>query len=223
MDRSDWTPAVLITASVCLLTAGLVWLVAPWDRFSSEFPGPGLPRHRAPAHVVVWTGEFAPGVKGVLAPVWGDAKPDRDHARLLNEDLGLDGESELVYFRLLVFNTTPEAHTLHLEDGAIRIAVEEGSQPVPMRSLAAMLERDEVDMAEGLAFSLRSLGALQRTVELPAGGVAKLIVPFGRRASLEAARAVATENGTALRRRQMAAAAFRRLITTPGDVRVEDF
>lgn len=223
MERNDWTPAVLITATVSLVTAGLVWLFAPWGmgRFGGE-PGVTRPRRRPPAQVVVWTGELAPGLKGVLGPVWGDPKPDRDHDQILNGDLGLEGENALSYHRLLVFNTTAEARTIEIVDGMILMKDERGGSPRALKSLARMLEEGEVSIPGGLAFSLRSLGALSRTVQIPARSFAKLVVPFDHEANLDTATAVVTVHGTDLKRRQMAAAAFRRLIEDPDESRLRD-
>jgi hypothetical protein len=223
MDREDWTPAVLITASICLLTAGLVWLVTPWDPLSDrDAAGQSAPRRHGPAQITVWTGELAPGLKGVLGPVWGDPKPDKDHDSLLNDDLGLDGAEALAYFRLLVFNTTDEDHTLVLRDGELRMVDEGGGGPILLRSLAAMEQQGEIEISGGLAFSLRSLGALQERIEIPAGRFAKLVVPFARGARLETAKAVATMHGTALVRRRIAAAEFRQLLSDPDETRLED-
>jgi hypothetical protein len=219
----DWTPAVLITATVSLVTVGLVWLVTPWGpgRFG-EPSGPTRPRHRPPAEVVVWTGELAPGLKGVLGPVWGDARPDQDHADLLNDDLGLTGERALAYFRLLVFNTSDETRSLALGAGELVVLGEEGQSPLPLRSLARMVADGEVAIPRGLEFSLRSLGALTESIDVPPGRFAKLVVPFGGSARLDTARTVVTAHGTELHRRQMATAAFRRLIEDPNEGRLKD-
>jgi hypothetical protein len=222
--RNDWTPAVLITASIALVTAGVVWLVSPWaaGRFG-EHPGETIPRRRPPPQVVVWTGDLAPGLKGVLGPVWGDPKPDRAHDTVLNEDLGLGGDRALHYFRLLVFNITDETRSLALGEGGLVMADAGGGQPIPLRSLPAMLQRKEIELPGGLAFSLRTLGALNEKVEIPPGEFAKLVVPFGVRAHLETATAVAaTAYAKPLRRRQMAATEYRRLISNPDERGVED-
>ncbi len=220
---NDWTPAVLITASISLVTAGIVWLVSPWHAGRFERPGDSIPRRRPPAQVVVWTGDLAPGLKGVLGPVWGDPKPDRDHDLVLNGDLGLEGERALRYFRLLVFNATQEPHSLELREGGLVMTDGGGGKPIQLRSLSAMVARDEIEVSGGLAFSLRSLGALQESIEVPAGTYAKLVVPFGGRARLETATAVAAAGqGTPLRRRQMAAAEYRRLLANPDETRVKD-
>jgi len=223
MERSDWTPAVLITASISLLTAALVWLVAPWGP-GGLYGGSGatLPRHAHEAQVAIWTGELAPGLKGVLGPVWGDEQPDRDHDGLLNADLGLKGDRALVYYRLLVFNTTKEARTLSLADGQLVMLGESGGGKVVLRSLAHMIETGEIKLDGGLAFSLRSLGALVTQVAIPPGRFAKLVVPFERPASIETARVVATKDGRELRRRRISRAAFRQLVEDPDETHVKD-
>jgi hypothetical protein len=214
---------VLITATVSLVTAGLVWLVTPWGPGKFGDPGgPTIPRKRPPVQVVVWTGDLAPGLKGVLAPVWGDGRPDQDHADLLNDGLGLEGERALSYFRLLVYNTSDEQRALDLGEGQLVLLGEEGEKPMPLRSLARMAEDGEVTIPRGMEFSLRGIGALSRRVEIPPGRFAKLVVPFGGSARLESARTVVTANGTELHRRQMATAAYRRLLEDPDERRIED-
>ena len=223
MERNDWTPAVLITASVSLLTAGLVWIVAPWGPHGA-YRGPGAerPRHALQPEVIVWTGEVAPGLKAVVAPVWGDEKPDRYHDESLNDDLGLAGAASLTYFRLLVFNTTGEPQVLRLDDGRLVMLAEEGGTRYPLRSLARMVADGRVHLDQGHTFLLRSLGALAETLEIPAGSYAQLVVPFDGGPHIERVRAVATSEGTPLRRRQMARVAFRRLIEAPDETRVKD-
>jgi hypothetical protein len=222
MEASDWTPAVLITATISLMTAGLVWLVTPWSPGAVGGAGHTIPRRMPRAEVVVWTGEVAPGLKAVLGPVWGDPKPDRHHDERLNADLGLAGDRALAYYRLLVFNTTAEEHSLALGEGQIVMLGETGGSKLPLRSLARMVERGEVEVHGGLEFSLRSLGALATTVAIPAGSFAKFVVPFDGAASIETARAIATKDGKELRRRQIAQAAFRRLVEDPDESQVKD-
>jgi len=221
MERNDWTPAVLITATVSLVTAGLVWLVAPWGPIYDAGSGVTIPRHNLPPEVVVWVAEFGPDFKGVLGPVWGDNKPDRDHDGLLNEDLGLTGARALSYYRLLIFNTSQESRTVHLGDGRIVMEGENGDR-VYLKNLAEMVERGELELDPGLAFSLRSLGALAKEVEVPAGHSASLIIPFDGTARIETARAVGLANEKEFRRRQMARETFRRLIESPDQARVKD-
>jgi hypothetical protein len=221
MDRNDWTPAVLITATVSLVTAGLVSLLAPWGAGREPPPGPDRPRHALASEVVVWIGELGPQLKGVLGPVWGDSEPDRDHDGLLNQDLGLSGPEALSYYRLLVFNTSAEPRTLTLGDGRIVMEGENGDR-VYLKNLAAMVERGELSLSPSLAFSLRSLGALSERVEIPPGQAASLMVPFNGEARIETARAVALADEREFRRRQMARASFRRLIEDPDETRVKD-
>ena len=221
MERNDWTPAVLITATVTLVTAGLVWLMQPWGPYPEGRPGDTIERRSLPAEVVVWIGEFAPGLKGVLAPVWGDTQPDRDHDGLLNERLGLDEGRALSYYRLLVFNTTAETQLLELGDGRL-VMMDENGRRVSLKSLSAMRARGEIELSPSTAFSLRSLGALSERIEIPAGRAAKLVVPFDGGARIETAKAVATTDETAFRRRQMARSTFRRLLEDPDEARVKD-
>ena len=222
MEQNDWTPAVLITATVCLLTAALVYLVAPWSPSGRKPGGDTIPRTQYRDEVVVWTGELAPGLKGVLGPVWGDPGPDADHERLLNEDLGLDGTEALAYFRLLVFNTGKETRTLALEDGALVMTGEDGARALPLRSLARRVADGQLELDPGLRFTLGSMGVLSETVEVPSGSFAKLVVPFDHDARIEQARTVITAEGTVLRRVEIARTLFRRLMEDPDEARVKD-
>ena len=221
MERNDWTPAVLITATVSLLTAGLVWIVAPWGPAGEGPPGPDVPRHNLAPEVVVWIGDFGPDLKGVLGPVWGDAEPDRDHDGLLNQDLGLEGERALSYYRLLLFNTSDEARSVTLGDGRIVMEGEHGDR-VYLQNLASMVARGDLKLSPSLRFSLRSLGALTETVDIPPQRAASLMVPFNGKARIETARAVGLANEREFRRRQMARTTFRRLIESPDEARVKD-
>lgn len=222
MQQNDWTPAVLITATVCLLTAALVYLVAPWSPARDGAGGDTIPRAQYRDAIVVWTGDLAPGLKGVLGPVWGDPGPDRDHERLLNEDLGLDGGRALSWYRLLVFNTGDEPRTLALRDGAIVMTGPDGRQALPLRNLAARVSAGELEMGPGLQFTLGRLGVLSESVEVPPGQCAKLVVPFDADARIEQARAVVTAQGTALRRVELAKTTFRSLMEEPSVARVKD-
>jgi hypothetical protein len=220
MERDDWTPAVLITATVSLVTAGLVWLVAPWEHPGG--PGDTIPRREAPATVTVWAGEIAPGLKGVLAPIWGDPRPDRDHDILLNRDLGLAGDHRLSWFRFLVFNQTGEARSLELGDGRILLVGPDGSGTLPLRNLAGMAERGEIDLPDGLAFALRSLGSLRDVLEIPPGRYAQLLVPFEGALDIDSVRGVRSSDGRPFERLPMAQARFRRLIEKPDESHVRD-
>ncbi len=222
MEQNDWTPAVLITATVCLLTAALVYLIAPWTPARGAGGGDTIPRSNLRNEIVVWTGELMPGLKAVLGPVWGDPGPDRDHERLLNEDLGLDPGEALAWYRLLVFNTGTEPRRLALEDGALVMTGPDGARALPLRNLAALVAKGDVQVDDGLRFTLGSMGALSDAVEVPPGQFAKLVVPFDRDARIDQARAVVTAQGTALRRVELARAAFRRLMEDPDEARVKD-
>jgi hypothetical protein len=222
MDRNDCTPAVLITATVCLMTAGLVWLVAPWGPRRARDAGDTIPRRGYRHEVVVWTGEVAPGLKGVLGPVWGDPKPDRDHDGILNRDLGLEGANALAYFRLLVFNTSNEPRVLELGNGRLVMTGEDGARSLPLRSLAAMVTAGEVTVDARLRFTLHSLGALSPRLEIPPGEFVKLVVPFAGDARIERARTIVTAQGTVLRRVELARAVFRHLMESPDEARVKD-
>ncbi|MDA1195852.1 MAG: hypothetical protein O2894_11790 [Planctomycetota bacterium] len=222
MEQNDWTPAVLLTATICLATAGLVWIVAPFGPTRGRPGAPTIPLHDYRQDVVVWTGDLAPGLKGVLGPVWGDAGPDRDHDGMLNGDLGLRGPRALAYFRLLVFNTSEETQTLELRDGDIRMTGPDESRSQTLRSLGRMLEAGEIHADAGLRFTLGSIGALVERVDVLPGTFAKLVVPFDGEARIEQAHAVVTAQGLVLRRVEMAKTVFRSLMERPDEARVRD-
>jgi hypothetical protein len=222
MEREDWTPAVLITASLSLLVTGLVWIWAPWNPGGSGTGNHTIPRHGLPPEVVVWTGEVAPGLKAVVGPVWGDDRPDRLYDSDLNRDLGLTGDRALSWFRLLVFNTSKEDRILDLEDGRLVMRAGGSGPSFPLKSLARMAQRGEVRLDKAHEFTLRSLGALVEHLDIPAGEYARLVVCFRGAPRIDRVASVATAQGSALHRRPMARITFRRLLESPDETRVKD-
>ena len=86
-----------------------------------------------------------------------------------------------------------------------------------------MVARGEVDLDPGLAFSLHGLGTLSEALEIPAGRAASLVLPFDAGLPrIDTARVVGIANEERFRRRQMARAAFRRLIEDPDEAGVKD-
>lgn len=217
MQRAEWIVAVLVTGASVLGLAAIVLVVRPFD--SSEEPGPDHPRRRAPNQVEVWVGEIDDGVLAVLSPVWGDPKPDRSYDGSMNRDLGLEGDAALGYCRLLLFNTSKTAKTLSLDDSLLEIAKEGG--PVPLRSLVGMVERGEVTVPDGLAFTLRAVGTLRPAVTIPPGAMANLVVPFAHPAALDSATAVQTAKGSALRARPIPRGRLQAIMQDPSQRDVE--
>ncbi len=218
MQRDDWTPAVLATALISLLTAALVWVFFPAG-FGDEEPGATRPRRRPPDEVVVWTGEIQPGLKGVLGPIWGDPGPDLEHDRELNEELGLeelaagaDAGAAPRWYRLLLFNLGAAEQVLPLTDGALTIAAPDGGPSAPMGSLSRWLREGVAEAPPGLAFTLQSHGALNERLQLPPGTSAHLVLPFAGPVDLEDAEAVRTAEGRQLTRRPMERLRYRRLL-----------
>jgi hypothetical protein len=225
MQERDWTPAVLLTATVCLTLVLLVAVTTPGLREAlvREEAGPEQARRLPPAEIAVWAGEVVPGVKGLLGPVWGDPVPDAFHDHRLNESLALSAGEGLAWYRLLLFNTSDEERTVHLGDGAIAIRPPGVASPVPLRSLASMERRGEVRVPDGRRALLESLGALEDSVRVPAGSMASLLLPFTARVDLGAAQAVATGDGTEFHRRPMPRAELQALLYDPPDPeRVKD-
>jgi hypothetical protein len=221
MRERDWTPAVLLTATLCVTVVLMVWVTTPWLRaaiFRDE-PGPGHARRLPPTEIAVWAGEVVPGVKGLLGPVWGDPEPDRFH----DEALALPNAGGLAWYRLLLFNTSAEERTVPLVDGTLSIRPAGSDADVALRSLASMVRRGEVRIPEGRRAMLEALGALDESVRIPAGSMASLLIPFTRRVDLAVAQAVATEDGSEFHRRPMARADLQALLYDPPDLdRVKD-
>lgn len=223
MRRADWTPLVLITASISVTVVAAVllttpWLRAPWD---SE-PGPVQERRFLAEQVQVWVGDLAPGVVGLLGPVWGQIEPDRAHDTRLNQQLGLEGDGELAWYHLLLFNRSDAAQTVSLADGALTIRPPDGADPVALRSLAGLVARGEARVAPSLAAVLAARGALSETVEVPAHTMADLLVAFDRRVALDQAVDVTTRAGVSLRRRPKTRRDLDELVEDPTSAGVED-
>ena len=210
--RDEWLIGVLVGSAVALGLVAIFLMVRPV--VDPDEPGVDHPRRHAPEKVQVWVGTLQPGVVGILAPVWGDPTPDRSYEGRLNETLGLTGPKALGYCRLLAFNTTEQPQTLSIPDRLLEITGGEG-RVVALRSLAAMVDRGEVQVPEGLAFTLRAVGTLRHEIEIPAGSMANLVVPFAHPAPLTAASAVQTAKGEALRARPILRRRLQRLMQRP--------
>ena len=215
----DWTPAVLMTAGFALAMAAVVWIWGPSIR-QGEGPGPEQPRRHAPDDVGVWVGDLPHGLVGVLTPVLRDPMPDQMHEQRLNERLGLQGDGALGLARLLVFNPGDVEGTLRLDDNLLRVSRKDGST-IASRSLAAMVERGEVQVPGDLAFTLRVLGPLQAEIAVPARGMVNLLVPLAKPGGLADTRAVEVAEVGPWRQRPMPQAALQRLIQRPDERAVE--
>ncbi len=235
MRRPDWTPIVLITASLSVTVVVAVFLTSPY--LSSLFrtqPGPTVPRHALAPKIDVWVGEIEPGLVAVLGPVWGEAGPDAAHDARLNEELALPEGTDFGWYQLLVFNVGKEERRLTLPDGALRIRVKreadaEGAgaaagavDAVSFRSLAPLIARGEASPSPGLATVLRARGTLGESVTIPAGWMADLLVPFDRRVALDRALEVASATGSTFRRRPMERRKLEALVEDPSHALVED-
>lgn len=223
MTRDEWSQALFVTATIALVTAGLVWLLGP-DRRGGGWGEPGAmkPRRNAPREVTLWVGELESGLKGVLTTVYGDPVPDAEHDAELNEGLGLEAGQPLGFYRLLLFNTTGEDQTFTLSDGAIAVVPADGTETVRLRNLAGDLAAGRIEPAPGLRFTLNRLGTLRDAVDVPAGQRANLVVAFSRRRDLATARSVETAEGRPFRRLPKTRAELRRLISDPRADRIRD-
>ena len=223
MRRADWTPLVLVTASISVTVVAAVLLTTPGLRapWGSE-PGPALARRHLAGELQVWIGDVAPGVLGLLGPIWGEEKPDRAHDARLNEQLGLIGEEGLAWYHLLLFNRSDAVQRVSLADGALVIRPAQGDGRAELRSLVGLVARGEARVAPSLATVLTARGALSETVEIPGGWMADLLVAFDRRVPLDEAAEVATATGTAFRRRPMTRRDLDDLVEDPASARLED-
>jgi hypothetical protein len=213
-----------MTATACLAVVLVVWVLSPRLRgFYDPPPGPQHDRRLAPPEVVAWAGEVAPGVKGLLAPVWGDPGPDRFHDQQVNRRLELGEGKALAYYRLVLFNTTDEERVVRLGDGALSIRTSPPEAEVASRSLVAMESRGEVTLSPGTRAVLSGLGALHEEVKVPPGSAATLLVAFRSRVDLAEAARISARDGQDFHRRPMARAELQDLLYDPPDpVRVRD-
>jgi hypothetical protein len=219
MRERDWTPAVLVTSALCFFVATVAGATSPLLRLGDSEPGPERARRLPPPEVSAWVGDLAPGLKGVLVPVWGDPEPDRLHDEELNHQL----RAGLAYYRLLVFNTSGAERTLRLGDGALTIRPPGAGDAVTSRSLSTMLARGEINPSAGTKAVLGALGALEEEVTVSSGSMTSLLVPFGRHVDLAAAASVAAGDGTPFRRRPMQRAELQDLLYDGADEdRVKD-
>lgn len=223
MTRDEWSQALFVTATIALVTAGLVWLLGPGRRGSDwSEPGAMKPRRSAPKEVTLWVGEFEPGLKGVLTTVYGDPKPDAEHDAQLNEGLGLSGEHPLGFYRLLLFNTSEEDKRFALAEGALAVIPADGAEAIRLRNLSDDLAAGRLEPAPFLRFTLNRLGTLRGAVDVPAGERANLVVAFSGHRDLATARAVETAEGRSFRRLPKTRAELRRLISDPRADRIRD-
>jgi hypothetical protein len=223
MRRADWTPLVLITASISVTVVAAVLLTTPWLRapWGSE-PGPAQERRHLADALQVWVGDVAPDVRGLLAPVWGEEEPDRAHDARLNEQLGLTGARALAWYHLLLFNRSEAPQRVSLADGALLIRPAGGASRVALRNLAGLVARGEARVAPSLAAVLTARGALSESVEVPAGWMADLLVAFDGRVPLAEAFGVATSTGSVFTRRPMTRRELDELVEDPAGPRLED-
>jgi hypothetical protein len=170
--------------------------------------------------VDLWVGELAPGVKGALSAVWNEPETDARNDEWWNDRLGLSGPGRLAYYQLHVFNTTGEPVRVTLADGALSITPE-GGEPLPMRSLASLLQASG-PASPALARSLAALGSARETIEVPPGRMASPFVAFPRRVGLGDAVAVARLDGTSFRKRRIPRSRWEDLRLSPRPDEIED-
>ncbi len=214
---------MLVTASISVTVVAVVllttsWLRAPWG----SRPGAPHARRHLAREMQVWVGDVAPGVVGLLGPVWGEKGPDLAHDARLNEQLGLSEGRSLAWYHLLLFNRSEEARRISLADGALTIRPPDGEDRVSLRNLAGLVSRGEAEVAPSLAAVLSVRGTLSEAVEVPAGWMADLLVAFDRRVELDQAVEVATAAGAAFERRPMTRRELDDLVEDPASAQLED-
>lgn len=84
-----------------------------------------------------------------------------------------------------------------------------------------MKDRGEVEIPDGLAFTLRAVGTLRHAVVIPPESMANLVVPFAHPAPLAAAAAVQTAKGLALEARPIPRGRLQKLMQDPGQSDLE--
>lgn len=222
MSRDEWSQALFVTATIALVTAGLIWLLGPSRRGAEwDEPTDPKPRRTAPADVTLWVGEVQPGLKGALTSVYGDPGPDARHDERLNAGLGLTESAALGFYRLMLFNVSAEDKRFDLTDGALLVQVDGGA--VGLRNLSARIDAGELVPAPALRFTLTSLGTLRKFVDVPAGKRANLVVAFDARPDLTTAHSVETSEGRSFHRLQRTRSQLRSLISDPSTDRIRDF
>lgn len=183
--------------------------------------GPERARRTLASEVVVWVGDLAPGLRGVLSPVWGEPGPDREHDRTLNAGLHVRTE-DLAFYRLLLFNTSEETRSVRLENGALEISRAGDGAPVGLRSLAALLREGGAFASPALAIVLEGQGALEEELVLPPGMMADLLVAFDGHVALEEAASVRGGDGVAFARRRIERGELEALLQAPDSARIRD-
>lgn len=220
----DWTPVVLLVCSLSLFLSALSWALPRWLDLRVPAPGVQPPPTVPPGEVVVWVQAAAPdGLKLALAPVWGDAEPDREHDRALAARLGLEPAQAPAWLRLLVFNASPRAQRITPAQLALRVEGPQGT--ARLRSLPALLAAAGRTPAVAQQRLLSSLGAWQEQVHVPAGQSAALLLCF--EGPLDLAQAVRVvgggeADGAAFSRRPMGRHDFQRLLAEPDTDLVRD-
>lgn len=218
--RQDWTPAVLMTAGFAVLMAAVVWFVRPFAGGGAE-PGPERPLRVAPAEVDVFVGPLGPDFVGILSPVLRDPEPDSEHEAHLERRLGFAVGKGYGWARLVAFNRGSQPATLQLADGWMRVLDGSGSV-VESRSLAGAVRDGEVVLPDDLEFTLRVLGALEETVEVPPHQGVQLFVPLARRGALVGAQRIEVAAGQTLEPRRISQAGFQRLLLQRDEAALED-
>ncbi len=212
-----------MTATLSLTIVAAVLLSSPFFGLSLRSrSGPGIARHTLAPEVVVWVGDLAPGLKGVLSPVWGERAADLDHDRTLNEGLGLSSTASLAFYRLLLFNTSDEERTVSLADGALSIEAPGGGGPAHLRSVAALVRKGDAAPSAALTTVLEGEGTLEDRVVLPAGTMADLVVAFERRVALDEAESVRAADGATFARRRMERQILEALLENPDSAQIRD-
>jgi hypothetical protein len=214
---------VLVTATVSLTVVAAVFLSNPWmgARLGSS-SRPAIARRHLASEIDVWVGELAPNLKAVLRPVWGEAAADLAHDQTLNDDLELGGDEGLAFYRLLIFNLGEETRTVPLGAGALEIRLAPPRPPVALQSVADLVAAGRISPSPAMQAVLEGQGTLRRSVEIPAGRMADLLVAFEQRVALGDATEVRGTDGVAFARRPMSRGDLEALVEVPDAKRIRE-
>jgi hypothetical protein len=221
VGAADWTPVVLLVCSLSLFMAALAWALPRWLAEDPAPAGPDVLARNAPAEITLWVHRPpVEGVKVALAPVWGDAGPDRDHDATLARTVSLPLPEAPAWYRLLLFNGSKKAERVALAH--LGLALEGAGGRAEWVNVPALLAGSKQRLPASQERLLRSLGALEESVELPPGSAVPLLTAFSRRVDLAEATRVAGADAWAFVRRPMGRGEFQRLLSDPDEALVRD-
>lgn len=210
-----------MTATLSLTVVAAVLVSSPlFGLRPGHGRSPGVARRALAPQVVVWVGDLAPGLRGVLTPVWGEPGPDEAHDETLNQELS--SRRHLAFYRLLLFNTAEETRRVPLLTGALEIRPDGDQPPGRLQSLPALLREGVASASPALVTVLEAQGALEEELVLPPGMMADVLVVFDRHVPLEQAQGVEGTDGATFARRRIERGVLEALLEAPDASRIRD-